>query len=302
MSRNKGVIKNAGTDWQAVTIVLTTSFLEGVADSLAFPKVSTVLEKSERISTRVQRCVIINLVLFLGCLHLLDGYVVSFFYFILKTIWGWSSGQGDEPEAAKLLLQYTYNLIWVYPIYCLSFILNSVWYQDIAEDTYNLLFNGSSTRERASTNVSVISAISSKAAETTISLLLETMVALLVTGLNLVPHVGPTLSFILMCWLYALYCFEFKWSSFRWSLDKRLAFIEDRWPYFLGFGLPLSCVTVFSSRFLSSGLFAILYPAFLILATATNPEARSSESKAPFRIPIFTLPQLINKCFFFFFK
>lgn len=27
-----------------------------------------------------------------------------------------------------------YQVLWMYPIYCISFILNTIWYQDIAEE------------------------------------------------------------------------------------------------------------------------------------------------------------------------
>jgi hypothetical protein len=45
----------------------------------------------------------------------------------------------------------------------------------------------------------------------------------------LIPVIGPFLSFIHLSWLYALYCFEYKWSLHGWSLEKRLAFMEQHW-------------------------------------------------------------------------
>ena len=53
---------------------------------------------------------------------------------------------------------------------------------------------------------------------------------------SFVPYVGAPASFVLLCWLYALYCFEYKWMIEQWDWQKRRAYFERRWPYFLGFG------------------------------------------------------------------
>jgi etoposide-induced 2.4 mRNA len=34
------------------------------------------------------------------------------------------------------LTVYLLQVLWMYPIYCISFILNTIWYQEIADDAY----------------------------------------------------------------------------------------------------------------------------------------------------------------------
>ena len=49
----------------------------------------------------------------------------------------------------------------------------------------------------------------------------------------LIPIIGPALSFIHLSWLYALYCFEYKWSLGGWTLEKKLMHLEQNWFGFL---------------------------------------------------------------------
>ncbi|CAG2204453.1 EI24 [Mytilus edulis] len=62
-----------------------------------------------------------------------------------------------------------------------------------------------------------------------------------------IPMVGTVVGLIHMCLLHSLYSFEYKWFNMGWEVHKRLQYIENRWPYFCGFGLPLALVTSFHS-------------------------------------------------------
>ena len=47
-------------------------------------------------------------------------------------------------------------------------------------------------------------------------------------------HAGPLLNFVLLSWLYALYCFDYKWSLHGVALQQRIAYFERHWCFFLG--------------------------------------------------------------------
>lgn len=59
--------------------------------------------------------------------------------------------------------------------------------------------------------------------------------------MNFHPHTctpptaaGPLLGFLGMAWLYALYCFDYKWGLHSVPLEPRLRFFEQHWDYFAG--------------------------------------------------------------------
>lgn len=66
--------------------------------------------------------------------------------------------------------------------------------------------------------------------------------------------------FMLSSWLYAMYCFEYKWSMHGWGAERKLHQLEKYWPYFAGFGCPFTLATLFVPNFVSKGIFALLFP------------------------------------------
>eukprot|EP00124_Ichthyophonus_hoferi_P000971 Ihof_evm3s43 gene=Ihof_evmTU3s43 len=131
----------------------------------------------------------------------------------------------------------------------------------------NVGLNSNATPRQTEKLTSISQDMSRQMADHLYSVLLELVMALEIMALHMLPVLGPMLSFLLMSWLYSLYCFEYKWGSVQWPLDKKLDFIETRWPYFAGFGMPFACCTFFLPTFVNGAVFAILYPAYIIMAT-----------------------------------
>ncbi|KDP42415.1 hypothetical protein JCGZ_00212 [Jatropha curcas] len=91
-----------------------------------------------------------------------------------------------------------------------------------------------------------------------------------VTGF--IPHIGKALNFVLLSWMYAYYCFEYKWNLSEVALDRRLDFFESNWAFFAGFGSPCVLAIFFFSPLVSYGVMAILFPLFVLAATGSGAE------------------------------
>lgn len=104
------------------------------------------------------------------------------------------------------------------------------------------------------------------------SILLLTFFFLEVYATGFIPHIGKALNFVLLSWMYAYYCFEYKWNLSEVALDRRLDFFESNWAFFAGFGSPCVLAIFFFSPLVSYGVMAILFPLFVLAATGSGAE------------------------------
>jgi hypothetical protein len=219
-----------------------------------------------------------------------------------------AAASADLSDAMAALLNVAFASLWLYPIYGISFILNTIWYQDIA--TYALtslklanagggsgsgaasVGSGAQAQQQtlgpAGSNMSTVtpsgvggeSAVSrwlNSMAEEGYRLLLVAIFLCQALLLSYLPYVGGAIALCHSAWLYALYSFEYTWQELSWPLEKRIVFFERRWPYFLGFGLPAALLATVFPRFISLGVFALVFPLFILLAIVASPVPTSKE-------------------------
>ncbi|CAK9004823.1 Protein EI24 homolog [Durusdinium trenchii] len=93
------------------------------------------LARSETIRFRTLQCFVLNGVIFLGSI-LLFNFAVEPALNVLKRL-----VQEEEAWATDFIARSSTSckVFWIYPIYCISFVLNTVMYQEIADSALGFL-------------------------------------------------------------------------------------------------------------------------------------------------------------------
>ena len=168
-----------------------------------------------------------------------------------------------------------YYILWVFPIYTASFILNSFWYSDIASSAYRQLHGN-----RRSLAMSVSRRIAYEIHR-------GMMLGLYLTFVFIITAI-PLLSFCafpLLTWLYSFYSFEYRWEQEGKTLSQKVSMLEHNWAYFFGFGLPFTLMTYFFPGLIGSGMWAFLFPMFITTAILAQPPTADMV-----RLPVLAIP------------
>jgi etoposide-induced 2.4 mRNA len=254
-----------------------SSFFSGLLDSLRLPSVLIFFFTSRTVRLRTAQCFLLNGLVFLGSIFFIEQIFQPTLIKIItmspyyeeknKEISQTQSIDSSISSTVSLSLSLFYSVIWLYPIYLLSFILSSIWYQDIADQTF--LTDGHQIPHRSFTFQRWLTQLS----EEVYRALLVLFYFLQASLMSLLPgHLGLCLFTLHMAWIYSLYSFEYKWALLGWSLDYRFDYFERRAAYFAGFGFPASLLTLCFPKFIGAGIFAFCFPFFIILAVIAKPQ------------------------------
>ena len=165
------------------------------------------------------------------------------------------------------IIQVLFSFVWILPVFLLSKIFNVLCHQEIADIAYIQKYGKPQTFQKFT--------LSQVIADTVFSCTLELIFLVQSSFMNLIPifWLNQILCHVHLAFLYALYAFEYKLCNMSWDIKKRIAFIETRWAYFLGFGLSLSIILSFAGSYIySATLFASIFPAFILSAIEAESE------------------------------
>ncbi|TPX64294.1 hypothetical protein SpCBS45565_g05990 [Spizellomyces sp. 'palustris'] len=258
--------------------------LQGAKDAFAWPASLISIYGSKTIQINTFKCFLLNGLIFLGSIFLFDYAILP----ISHRLWAYRGRPDQNVKSAEMidtLFSITYYVLWVYPMYLISFMLNAVWYQRIADRSYRVQVgkpvSNQFTYER------LLTTITDEAYRGL--LLLNYLIQSIV--IYMIPYAGPPACFICFCWIASFYSFEYKWANKGWSLKQRIDHFEEHWAYFIGFGFPCTLFTFFFPQFISQGLFALLFPMYIIMSNGAKPLPRPNEivttKYIPRRLPIF---------------
>lgn len=287
-------------------------WVAGFKEACCLHRVVALCLSSKPLSIRTGQCFLLNGFIYLGSMLMLKSIVIPVLMWILPNRIEHLDDSGASitlyPILRNILIQL-YYIFWFYPLYIFSIVLSSIWYNDIAKHAYDAVRKLGCTKSRARpiNDLPVPKSDTHEGrppgfdgvivgiGEQVYSILLLTIFFIEVFLTGFIPLVGRTANFLLLSWMYAYYCFEYKWNISELSLDKRLDFFESNWAFFLGFGSPCVLAIFFFSPLVSYGVMAILFPLFVLTAAGTQAEQvidsvkESWGGRGPRKIHIFYL-------------
>jgi len=257
-------------------------FLQGSQDALKFHKTFLFFLSSTVIRRKSLQCFILNGVLFAGSVILYRFLLKPVVSSILPSI-----TQADQIETAERAFGLGFQIFWILPIYLISFTVNGLWYNQIADSAFMLHYQTKKKPKGGGTVRDFFRTVS----EGVYRGILTVSYMVVMNIVQLIPYIGNLFGFIFLSWLYCLYAFEFKWNEEKWTVEQKLSYMEKHAVYFAGFGCPVAAITVIFPKYINNGFFAMMFPLFLLLTTTTNPEQSGIQDQ---RFPIFWGARKIN--------
>lgn len=297
-------------------------WFEGFREALCVHRVFIYCRRSRKLLIRTGQCFLLNGLIFLGSIFVLNSVVIPTLQWILPD--QCTQIKSQEPCSFHGLLKFysflrhgliqLFYIFWFYPLYIFSYILSNIWYNDIAKygfiamERLGLSMSGTSSQKELSTSRKTLNmnkpagpgGVMIGIAEQIYSILLFIFFFMEVSASGFVPYIGKALNFLLLSWMYAYYCFEYKWNLSEVSLENRLEFFQSNWAFFAGFGNPCVLAIFFFTPLVSYGVMALLFPLFVITATGSDAEQviasrkRKEEGFALGRLPIFFVANALS--------
>ncbi|KAJ4717382.1 protein EI24-like [Melia azedarach] len=295
-------------------------YLEGFREACCLHRVIILCRRSRKLLIRTGQCFLLNGFIFLGSMFVLKSVVIPTLLWILPDQCSQFSSQ-ELCSGGSILKFYSFlrrglvqllYVFWFYPFYVFSIILSNLWYNDIAKHGFAAMeTSGYATTDPSKQNETLrntehqerpagLGGVMIGIGEQAYSLLLLSFFCIEVYATGLLPFIGKFMNFLLLSWMYAYYCFEYKWNFTEVGLDKRLDFFETNWAFFAGFGSPCVLAIFFFSPLISYGVMAILFPLFVLTATGSPAEEVISAKRRTWkvaglsRLPIFYIADTLS--------
>jgi len=250
----------------------------GVKDALMLHQCVFFLARSEVVRKRTLQCFILNGGIFLGSIFLFNFAIAPALGVMRRLV------REEEVWAADFVagsLSALYKVFWIYPIYCVSFVLNTLMYQEIAESALAL------KQQKPTKSTQHLERLINEV----FRVLLNMVYIIEMNLLYYIPVAGPPLYFLHSCWLASIYCFEYRWVHLRWTSNARLDYFERHWLYFAGFGFPVSIISFICPRFIDAGVFALFFPLLVLMATIAEPKELKRAPALLQQLPVFVVIQ-----------
>jgi etoposide-induced 2.4 mRNA len=277
---NKVVLKKINKMNDIISEVFSHT-TRGFRDALHFRSMARYFAKSKQLQGLFAKTVLLNGAIFLGSIVVLD-------YIIAPTFMGnffWQTSDIEQNRLISVLFSILKNILWVVPLYILSFLFNAIWYSDIAKLTYTMQEKRRAKLKQLQEQSGIQQPIPvqqgsgltfrrdlvDKITDLIYLNILLLFYSLIQAASRYIPIIGGLIDFLTFTWYSAFYSFQYLWAHKNMSLQKQIDYFERHWAYMLGFGAPAALASYFFPFFINAGVYAMLFPIFIVLAILASP-------------------------------
>ena len=241
--------------WQSAIFSVGT----GLFNYFSWFHLVRLLLKSRDLRRCFTRILTLNVLLYLGSIVVIRDLIIAklvLFYGVSRT-----------------LLLVISHILWFIPAYCICFILNNQFYQQLSDIVS--LHPPAKTRQLRTFSEEIYRA-----------LFLLVHFSLLYS----LELFSSTLYWIIglpsIAWLYSLYAHEYVWARGGIPLEVRLARVESNVSYHFGFGLFSASIMMFTSILVGLALLSIAFSLAVLMASI---KSSGSSRDFGYRFPIFAV-------------
>ncbi|KAK9840173.1 hypothetical protein WJX74_004779 [Apatococcus lobatus] len=243
-------------------------WLSGVKEGFCLHRCVIYWVHDPTIWWKTVRCFTFNGVIFGGSIVIFKALLAPGFRWLVGTaVPAWASALD-----ASLYLVYTFT--WLFPVYIISFIVNCLWYQEIAERAFRVgqqraVQSGQQAKARVLAGKPMPFPHMLAQELFRMTLFCVFFIQSLVAGC--IPFIGPLANFVLLSWLYAFYFFDYKWAMTNVPLVTRVQHFEGHFAFFAGFGSVCTLATLIWPFFEGVAVMGVIFPLFVMVACEADP-------------------------------
>ncbi|QRW27562.1 ER membrane protein SH3 [Rhizoctonia solani] len=164
-----------------------------------------------------------------------------------------------------------YTVFWLLPVIGVSLYLNSTFSSGIAKRIFQLQ-HGRSVAPAPTGFSGMLNTIATSAYR---------VILIFSYVYRWHSHTFLSLARLPLYILGRFYCFEPVWIASGMRLSERVRYEEERWAYFLAFGLPSTALCMSGSSLANAAVFALIYPAYIIMATSRSTKPQPDNPYQP---------------------
>ena len=179
--------------------------------------------------------------------------------------------------------QLIFDILWFYPLYILSFVLSSIWYNRIAETGSKLVLINDESFD------SKVKRILSNISEELYKMVLLSLFLLQGVLYGYIPYIGKVLFVGQLSLLYSFYLFDYvggreeegngivdegegivngdEITAKKSRFSRSIHYFQTHYSYLCGYSLFLSVITVVCPKFVGASIYALMFPFMLIGVT-----------------------------------